>query len=62
MSTGGTYLKFVDTSGGLWHRMTMKTNPTSSYEDMWNSKRCIPPTCFGHLLWPSSGRWSKKDI
>jgi hypothetical protein len=39
--------------------VTIRIKPTRAFEDAWIYyiiKRCIPPTCFGNLLWPSSRR------
>ena len=39
--------------------------PTSAYEGtciLLHSKRSKPHACYGHLLWPSSGRCFMKDI
>jgi len=35
---------------------------TWKYVNFLHSERCKPPTCFGHLLWPSSGMYFRKDI
>jgi len=32
------------------------------YAHLLQYKRRKPPTCFGHLSWPSSGRYYTKDI
>lgn len=39
--------------------VTVRIKPTSAFEDTWIYYiiiRCIPPTCSGNLLWPSSRR------
>jgi len=36
--------------------ITMRNKSTRAYENIWIYYSRYKPTCFGHLLWPSSGR------